>query len=59
MTGFAAPTAPRPVPPPPVLSARQLSKHYGPNSALYPLDLELHPGEFLGLLGVNGSSTLR
>lgn len=38
-----------------VLRASKLSKRYGLKTALAPLDLTLREGEFLGLLGVNGS----
>ena len=41
--------------PPPVLAARGLSKSYGPVVALRGVDLELFPGEVLGLIGDNGA----
>ena len=33
----------------------QLTKHYGQQVALDHLDLEIHPGEIFGLLGINGA----
>jgi len=39
----------------PVLSVRGLSKSYGRVCALKRMDLDLYPGEILGLLGPNGS----
>ncbi|MBZ0104598.1 MAG: ABC transporter ATP-binding protein [Sulfuricella denitrificans] len=46
----------------PSLRARNLSRCYGKRMALEALDLELHPGEVMGLLGQNGagkSTTMR
>lgn len=37
------------------VSLHQASKHWGRFIALHGLDLELHPGEVLGLLGHNGA----
>jgi fructose transport system ATP-binding protein len=39
----------------PVLAAKGLSKSYGPVVALRNVDLELYPGEVLGLIGDNGA----
>jgi ABC-2 type transport system ATP-binding protein len=39
----------------PVITARQLSKRYGPQFALKDLDLEVQQGEVLGYLGPNGA----
>lgn len=39
----------------PLLACRKLTKDYGPIRALDHLDLEMRPGEILGLLGPNGS----
>ena len=38
-----------------VLSAKGLSKRYGPIAAVSGVDLELHRGEILGVLGPNGA----
>jgi branched-chain amino acid transport system ATP-binding protein len=38
-----------------VLAARGVSAGYGPISVIDNLDLELHPGEVVALLGVNGA----
>ena len=38
-----------------VLSAKGLSKRYGPVAAVSGVDLELHRGEILGVLGPNGA----
>ncbi|MDE2229697.1 MAG: ABC transporter ATP-binding protein [Alphaproteobacteria bacterium] len=38
-----------------VLSAKGLSKWYGPIAAVSGVDLELHRGEILGMLGPNGA----
>lgn len=40
---------------PPSLRARNLSRCYGKRRALEAFDLELHPGEVVGLLGQNGA----
>ena len=48
--------------PPPLLALRGLSVHYGPIPALQGVDLDLHQGELVTLLGANGagkSTTLR
>jgi len=39
----------------PAISAINVSKHYGPVSALEALTLDIRPGEVFGLLGPNGS----
>jgi len=39
----------------PVLAARNIEKSYGPVVALRNVDLELYPGEILGLIGDNGA----
>ena len=39
----------------PVLAAKGISKSYGPVVALDSVDLELYPGEVLGLIGDNGA----
>ena len=39
----------------PVLAAKGISKSYGPVVALRNVDLELYPGEVLGLIGDNGA----
>lgn len=41
--------------PAPLLVADKLTKHYGPTVALDALDLNIAPGEVVGLLGPNGS----
>ncbi|MBI3823888.1 MAG: ABC transporter ATP-binding protein [Planctomycetes bacterium] len=38
-----------------LLRTEQLTKHYGPITALDRLDLEIVPGEIVGILGPNGS----
>ncbi len=40
---------------PPTLDARGLTKHYGRHLALNGVNLQLHQGDVLGLLGVNGA----
>jgi fructose transport system ATP-binding protein len=40
---------------PPVLSARNISKSYGRVVALRGVDLDVYPGEVLGLIGDNGA----
>ena len=37
------------------LAFRGIAKSYGATQALHPLDLDVHPGEFLTLLGPSGS----
>lgn len=39
----------------PVLALRQVSKHYGSVEALRGVDLEVYPGEVVGLVGDNGA----
>jgi ABC-type sugar transport system ATPase subunit len=39
----------------PVLAVRGVTKHFGPVHALSHVDLELHPGEVLALIGDNGA----
>ncbi|MGN8246894.1 sugar ABC transporter ATP-binding protein [Cellulomonas soli] len=39
----------------PVLSVRHLVKHYGATAALRGVDLDVHAGEVLGLVGANGA----
>ncbi|MGV8885368.1 MAG: ATP-binding cassette domain-containing protein [Microbacteriaceae bacterium] len=39
----------------PVLSARGVSKHYGHVQALRGVDLDIYPGEVVGLVGDNGA----
>jgi len=39
----------------PLLAARQITKHYGSVQALRGVDLELYPGEIVGLVGDNGA----
>jgi beta-exotoxin I transport system ATP-binding protein len=39
----------------PVIAAEALEKSYGRTQALAGLDLEVHPGEVFGFLGVNGA----
>ena len=39
----------------PAVSTHELSKRFGPNLALDRLDLTIHPGEAVGLLGHNGA----
>ncbi|GAA3796997.1 sugar ABC transporter ATP-binding protein [Cellulomonas soli] len=39
----------------PVLSVRRLVKHYGATAALAGVDLEVHAGEVVGLIGANGA----
>ena len=39
----------------PVLTARNISKKYGTVVALDSADLELYPGEVLGVIGDNGA----
>jgi ABC-type branched-subunit amino acid transport system ATPase component len=41
--------------PKPLLSCQALSMHFGGLAALDRLDLDIHPGEVLGLVGPNGS----
>jgi simple sugar transport system ATP-binding protein len=45
---------------PPIVEMRKVSKSFGPVNALVEVDLVLHPGEILGLVGDNsaGKSTL-
>jgi ABC-2 type transport system ATP-binding protein len=38
-----------------LLHTEQLTKHYGPIKALDQLDLDVRPGEIVGILGPNGS----
>jgi ABC-type sugar transport system ATPase subunit len=40
---------------PPVLSARGVTKHYGHVQALRGVDLDIHAGEVVGLVGDNGA----
>lgn len=40
---------------PPILSIEQLSKHFGGIHALNGIDLNIAPGEILGLIGPNGA----
>jgi ABC-2 type transport system ATP-binding protein len=45
-----------------MIRARQISKRYGSFTAVQPLDLDVHPGEVFGFLGLNGAgktTTLR
>ena len=42
----------------PVLVAKNLSKKYGTVVALESADLELYPGEVLGVIGDNGAGNL-
>jgi branched-chain amino acid transport system ATP-binding protein len=39
----------------PVLEARGLSAGYGPQPVIHDIDLEVRPGEVVGLLGANGA----
>ena len=39
----------------PVLTARRLSKHFGGLTAVDSVDLDIHPGEVVALLGDNGA----
>ena len=39
----------------PILSARDLTKHFGPFQALHGVSFELTPGEVVGFLGPNGA----
>ena len=39
----------------PVLAAKGIAKSYGPVVALHGVDLDLYPGEVLGLIGDNGA----
>jgi ABC-2 type transport system ATP-binding protein len=39
----------------PIISARDLTKHYGSVAALNELTLDVHPGEIFGFLGPNGA----
>jgi ribose transport system ATP-binding protein len=39
----------------PALSTRGMSKSFGPTQALWPIDLDIWPGEIHALLGENGS----
>lgn len=41
--------------PPPAISIRGLTKRYGPLTALNNLNLDVHRGEVLGFLGLNGA----
>ena len=41
--------------PTPLLQVRRLAKRFGPNYALRSVNLQVHPGEFHGLVGENGS----
>lgn len=43
------------VPPPPLLEARGLVKHYGSRTVVRGLGLRVGPGEIVGLLGPNGA----
>jgi ABC-2 type transport system ATP-binding protein len=40
---------------PPAISIRGLTKRYGPLTALNDLNLDIHPGEVFGFLGLNGA----
>ena len=51
--GAAASAEPRPAKP--ILAAKGIAKSYGPVVALNSVDLELYPGEVLGLIGDNGA----
>ena len=45
-----------------MIRARQIEKRYGSFQAVWPLDLEVRPGEVFGFLGLNGAgktTTLR
>ncbi len=45
-----------------MIRARQIEKRYNTFQAVHPLDLEVHPGEVFGFLGLNGAgktTTLR
>lgn len=42
-------------PPPPVLAVRGIRKHYGTVAALDGVDIEIHAGETVGLVGDNGA----
>ncbi len=44
-----------PMPPGPVLSLRGIGVHFGGRTALDGVDLVVHPGEVLGLIGANGA----
>lgn len=39
----------------PLIRVEHLSRYYGPHRALDDLDLEIHKGEVVGLLGLNGA----
>ena len=41
--------------PSPAVSMRGLTKRYGPLTALNDLNLDIHPGEIFGFLGLNGA----
>jgi ribose transport system ATP-binding protein len=41
--------------PPPILSLRQVRKTYGQIEVLHGIDLDIHPGEVVALLGENGA----
>jgi branched-chain amino acid transport system ATP-binding protein len=43
------------VPDPPILAVRGLDASYGPVQILFGLDLEIHEGEIVALLGTNGA----
>lgn len=39
----------------PILSLRRIRKSYGPIKVLHGIDLDIHPGEVVALLGENGA----
>jgi ribose transport system ATP-binding protein len=54
-TPDAADASPPPSPVPPLLSMRDVHKRFGPTLALRGVDMDLHPGEILALIGENGA----
>lgn len=40
---------------PPVLSLRDVTKSFGPVEVLHGVDIDLHAGEVLALIGENGA----
>lgn len=53
--GKPAAPAPRPPGPPPAIETVGLTKRYGDDPALWPLDLRIETGERISLIGHNGS----